>query len=241
MTVSEQNTIFNAPAADNTAVAQQAAAPAQQAAPSTTALPDGVAEFIGEGKKYRSVEEALKSVPHAQAHIDTLQKELAELREKAAKASAAEELLDELKRQQTGVQQPTIDPSDILGKVDSLVEQKLQQQKQLETAKANQARVADAFRESFGDKAEEQYVAIANSTGLDVSYLNSLAAKSPEAVLKLAGITASKQTTASKTASSISTEAFISAPKPNQPVKSIMYGASTADMVNAWRAVKPQL
>ena len=32
-------------------------------------LPTEVLDFVGDGKKYSSVEDALKSVPHAQKHI----------------------------------------------------------------------------------------------------------------------------------------------------------------------------
>ena len=35
-------------------------------------IPTEAAELVGDGKKYSSVEDALKSVPHAQKHIQTL-------------------------------------------------------------------------------------------------------------------------------------------------------------------------
>jgi hypothetical protein len=50
-------------------------------APKTFEIPTEVQSLVGEGKKYQSPEDALKSVPHAQKHIETLESELAEARE----------------------------------------------------------------------------------------------------------------------------------------------------------------
>jgi len=66
-------------------------------------IPTEAVDFVGDGKKYNSVEDALKSVPHAQKHIQTLESELATLKEELTKRKTAEELLDELK---SGIQQP---------------------------------------------------------------------------------------------------------------------------------------
>ena len=64
-------------------------------------IPTEAAELVGDGKKYSSVEDALKSVPHAQKHIQTLESELATLKEELMKRRTTEELLDEIK---SGVQ-----------------------------------------------------------------------------------------------------------------------------------------
>ena len=60
-------------------------------------IPTEAVELVGEGKKYSSVEDALKSVPHAQKHIQTLESELATLKEELSKRKTTEELLDEIK------------------------------------------------------------------------------------------------------------------------------------------------
>ncbi len=71
-------------------------------------IPTEAADFVGDGKKYNSVEDALKSVPHAQKHIQTLESELAAAREELAKRRTTEELLDEIK---SGIQ-PQATPAD---------------------------------------------------------------------------------------------------------------------------------
>ena len=43
-------------------------------------IPTEASELVGAGKKYQSVEDALKSVPHAQKHIQTLENELANVK-----------------------------------------------------------------------------------------------------------------------------------------------------------------
>ena len=60
-------------------------------------IPTEAAELVGDGKKYQSVEDALKSVPHAQKHIQTLESELASVKEELTKRRTTEELLDEIK------------------------------------------------------------------------------------------------------------------------------------------------
>ena len=60
-------------------------------------IPTEASELVGSGKKYTSVEDALKSVPHAQKHIQTLESELATLKEELTKRRTTEELLDEIK------------------------------------------------------------------------------------------------------------------------------------------------
>lgn len=242
--MSETNSIFVAAPADQQAATQVNAQPVPTVQPSTPVLPDEVAQFVGEGKKYRSVEDALKSVPHAQTHISNLEKELAEAREKLNKATAAEELLEVIKsQQQVQTTAPVVSTDDVLAKVGSLVEQKMQQQEAAKIAQANTKSVVDAFQAKFGEKAEEQYKAIAVTSGLDLATLNGLAARSPTAVLKLAGIDSKQvEPATSKPASTINTEAFTAQVRPQQQqTKGIMFGATTADMVSAWKAARPQL
>ena len=58
-------------------------------------IPTEAQDLVGEGKKYSSAEEALRSVPHAQQHIKTLEEEMAELKEELSKRKTTQELLDE--------------------------------------------------------------------------------------------------------------------------------------------------
>src|SRR5690606_35996662 len=55
-------------------------------------IPDEVLEFVGPGKKYATLADALKSVPNAQKHIQTLEDEMKQLRADKGSALSQEEV-----------------------------------------------------------------------------------------------------------------------------------------------------
>ena len=206
-------------------------------------IPTEALDFVGEGKKYKSAEDALKSVPHAQEHIKTLEEEMAQLKEELTRRKTAEELLDEFK---SGVQQTEATPQSVDLNQDTimnLVNQTLEQREKQTKAQSNAKSVASKFTEQYGSKAEEVYNKLAQDSGLTVEQLNNLSATSPNVVLKLSGLDA-KPATVGKPSSSINTQALGST-KPTELSARVPKGASTKDMLNAWRAagekVKSQL
>lgn len=205
--------------------------PPQDNLPNTPTIPTGLEEFVGEGKKWASVDEAVKSVPHAQKHIQTLEKEALELKAELAKRKSAEDILDEIKSgisQEGTTSKVEIDP-DIVAKIaEKVFSAKESQQK----AVNNVSKVANAFRETFGDKAEEIYNKAATESGLSVAQMNQLAASSPEAVLKLGGITVKpKEGSPAKLEGSNSN--FNN--KTTEPASARVVGRSTKDIVSAWQ------
>lgn len=196
-------------------------------------IPTEIAEFIGSGKKYQTAEEALKSVPHAQKHIQTLESELQTLKEELTKRKTAQELLDEMKSgfpQEKTSQGVEIDSD----KIAQLINETLTLKERQNTAKQNTESVASKFTDQFGEKAEEVYQTIAKESGLTVAQLNQLAASSPSAVLKLAGLTKGTQIPG-KTNSTINTESFNKVNPAAESSARVPKGASTKDLVNAWR------
>lgn len=200
-------------------------------------LPTEVVELVGEGKKYRTAEDALKALPHAQKHISTLEEEAKQLREELARRKAAEELLEEFKT--SGVlggqhnpqthEQTSVDYEQIVASVLAKEQAKL-------TAKQNQETVVSAFTTTFGDKTkgEEMYNKVAEESGLSIAALNQLAATSPEAVMRLAGITKKQETIPGKVNSTVNPQAFNDKPQGELSAR-LKPGASTKDMVSAWR------
>ena len=151
-------------------------------------IPTEAQDLVGEGKKYSSAEEALRSVPHAQNHIQTLESELSELKEELTKRKTTQELLDEIKSgvkpaenttQGVGLNQDT---------VMELVNQTLKQNEQKKTAQANASQVASKFSEKYGSNAETVYNSLAKDLNLSPQKLNELAATSPNLVLRLADL-----------------------------------------------------
>lgn len=221
-------TIFNGETPPNEAVTQ--------VTPPAVALPTEVAELVGEGKKYRTAEDALKALPHAQGHIKTLEEEAKQLREELAKRKAAEELLEEFKAsgvlggdRQKPTEQANVNYEEIVASV-------LAKKEAATTAQKNISTVVSAFTSTFGDKTkgEEMYNKVAEESGLSVAALNQLAATSPEAVMRLAGITKKQETMPGRVQGTINAETF--GDKPNTELSArLKPGASTKDMVNAWK------
>jgi len=204
-------------------------------------IPTEAQDLVGEGKKYSSAEEALRSVPHAQNHIQTLESELAELKSELSKRKTTQELLDEIKSgvkpaehttQEVGLNQDTIM---------ELVNNTLKQNEQKKTAQANASQVASKFSERYGSNAESVYNSLAKDLNLTPQKLNELAATSPNLVLRLADLEPNVQTNVPKTSSSVNTEA-LTANKPKAEVSAkVPRGASTKDLVNAWRAAGEEI
>lgn len=225
-------TIFDAPAGKTTSETGETAN-------TQLALPDEVKELIGEGKKYKSPEDALKSVPHAQRHILTLEQELAAAREELAKARTSEEVYATVKEMlATGGRPPEggkqAEPLDL----EAVLDRKLQEREARAAANANVATVKQVLVAQFGDKAAEVYSEKAKQLGIGVEFLNDLCARSPNAAFELLGVKPGSGDTKPAMRSSVNTELL----KPNEAPKpkSVMGGAKTSDVIEAWRAAKPK-
>jgi len=201
--------------------------------PPAPVIPTEVADLVGEGKKYRSVEDALKSVPHAQKHIQTLEEENARIKAELEKRRTAEELLDEVK---SGIQSG-VTPSRVEFNQDDVVKtvaQILEQKEAEKQAVANVDTVIGAFTAQFGEKAQEVFRTVATEAGMSLQALNQLSATSPSAVLKLAGLNGKREASPAKTGSSVNTQALAQTQPPGE-LSARVTGRSTKDLVNAWK------
>ena len=207
-----------------------------EAKPSSS-IPTEAIDWIGDGKKYRSVEDALKAVPHAQSHIKTLEQELAQAREELAKRKAAEDLLNEIK-QANSPQQAT--PSSVEANpevLSQIVEQVIEKKTAQQTAQQNAKTVIEKLTAVYGEKAKEQYYAMAAANGMSVQTLDALSMQSPSAVLKLAGID-SKQQSLGKLQSDVVAP---TQSKPNSSASVIPRYATTNDLVKAFKATEERI
>lgn len=154
-----------------------------------------VLEFIGDGKKYSNTEEADKGIRHAQDHIRQLEEENALMREKLAKASSVDEVLQAVKQQRavpsesTSTDQTTVATSEdeLKTLIQTIANDTISTREHEETAKKNSQSVADALIAQYGskDKAKEIYIQKASELNLN---LDEIASKSPKAVLELFNI-----------------------------------------------------
>lgn len=153
--------------------------------------------LVGEGKKFKTVEDLARGKYEADAYVERLTEEQKELRAELEKRVGLEEKLDSLLKAQEGRDRKPNDPP--AGKqVDDLDIDKLIDGKLSERAKAEQERTM--FQESqkavvdhFGGDAEQarQFVAKrAQELGVTPEYLGSRAKESKQAFLALVGIQA---------------------------------------------------
>ena len=181
---------------------------------------------------------ALKSLPHANEHISKLQAEMEELRAEVARRQSAEEVLQRLESKTTEKPEtPSVGTVD-LAQIEQLVDSRLTARQTAELQKNNLKSVVSKVNEVYGDKAEEMFYTTAKEAGLSMEQVNSLAATAPSAVLKLMGLTTKTSSLPGKTFSSINTEAMQHNNQESRSAK-VPFGASTKQMVDAWRNAKP--
>jgi len=234
----DQTTIF-----EETPAAQPTSEPAKSdVKPSMFSIPDTVKDLIGDGKKYSDIAKALESIPHAQSHIDTIQQENREMRERLRaleeqmnKAKTAEEIINEMKAQQgqTGNPSPSLDKDAVINLVRAVnAEERTQEQK-----RNNLKSVQSSLDSKFGEKRDQIIAAKANEMGVDLGFMKSLAETSPKAFLSFFSV-GSQEQIPSKTHSGIKMESITNVNQSNvppKPTKSVLFGATTDELVSEWR------
>lgn len=201
-------------------------------APVTSTVPPEVAELVGAGKKYATVEAAIAALPHAQTHISKLESELAALREDLTKRQTTQELLDALKS--TGTQNVATTTKEVnQDDIEKLVEQVVTKKEARKVADTNVNTVIAKFTEVYGaDKARDQFLKISQESGIPLSELNRLASISPSVIYKIAGIeTRSANTIPGKTTSTVNTQTS----QVEGEISAAVKGTSTRDLVDAWK------
>lgn len=224
---------------DSTIFDQGTTPPEVKQPPADIQLPDEVASLIGEGKKYATLADALKSIPHAQSHIATLEAEMKTAKERLEKAKSADEVYETVKEMLA--QGKTIPSEKQLGApdLDHLLDRKLEAREQALKAKENTDFVKHVLVEQFGDKAIEVYKEKAASLGIGVEFLNDLCAKSPTAAMELLGVKASKTTAPTTQKGALNTALLDTLKTPPAP-KTVMGGQSSSELIAAWRAAAPK-
>ena len=190
--------------------------------------------------KYKDVQTALEALRHSQEFIPQLKSEKEKTEQQLAALSAEVERLKTLEqsieqlnlqnRGNEGTPPASISKDDVASMVNATLTQREVAIKQ----KANQDAVAESVQKAFGDKAQETFYGKAKELGMSAEEINSLAAKSPTAVLKLFGIdkVVTQQVTGLPTGGSVNTTGIT----PHQDTyigsnkNSALVGATTADL-----------
>ena len=144
--------------------------------------------------KYRDPQTAFEALKHSQEFIPQLKNENSSLREKVlelegmvTKLKTVEETVERLAASQGRGGETTslaIDEQSIA----ELMERTLTKRDQEVRQRTNISQVTAKLKEKFGENAEATFYNKADELGMDRSEINSLAAKSPQAVLQLFGM-----------------------------------------------------
>jgi len=202
------------------------------------AIPEAVQGIVGEGKKYATAEDALQSIPHAQHHIESLEQEMADLREDLSKRKAVEEVLQEINKTPT---EQLAEPQLSQEQLDALIDNRLTAKTNQDIKDANVSEVIEKFVSLYGDKekAQEVYVKKAADLGLNIEQLNTLSASSPQAVYEMFGMAKSDAPAPTQIHSNVNSEAQINLQQAPDAPKSVMGRSTHSDDISAWRAAKP--
>lgn len=141
--------------------------------------------------KYKTIQDALVGLQHANAHIQTLvtekrqvEQEKQSLQTAAEKVAELERVVAELTKAPPQATPAAVDPTQI----QEMVSQAINATKTQEIQKQNTAEVVNAAKQTFGEKAEEMFYSRAQDVGLSREQINALAASSPQAALKILGL-----------------------------------------------------
>lgn len=214
--------------------------------PANTNVPDDVATILGSIKnergepKYKDLHTALQALQHSQEFIPTLKTqydaekaEAQRLREEVARLKTIEETVAALTNQREPASQPT-NTGLSEEQIAELVNRTLSRKEAQTQSTANLESVVSSLQTVFGTDAEKKFYDKAKELGMTVAEMNTLAAKSPKAVLSMLGVNGQQahKPNTTVTTSSVNTSAF----QPNQETfvgrnnKPTLIGATTQDM-----------
>lgn len=188
------------------------------------------------GQKYSDVITALAALKHTQEHVKTLEDENTRFRTESVKAKTMDEVLQQIATTKTTTEGLTSSPELDVEKVRNATFGAMEEYRAQQVAATNRTKVETALLEKFKDtdKAKEAFVSKAGELGLSVSTLDELAATSPKAVLEYFNM--SKDSSPKPIEGTVNTDALGNFVAPTKVTKNIMYGASTADILESWRA-----
>lgn len=144
-----------------------------------------VHELVGEGKKFKTVDELAHGKQESDRYIDTLKGEKEEL---TALVENLKERLAAAQRTQPDPAQHTSPPTVSSDDLVKTVRDVIAEENAVQTRAVNLNSFEKEITKAFGDKAADKLREAANTTGMSVDQLKELAATTPEAAKRLVGI-----------------------------------------------------
>lgn len=174
-------------------------------------------QLVGEGKRFKNIDELAKSKLEADTFIEKLKQEQAELRERLDKSLNADEQLAALKAElqelkSSGKPKENTTPELTSDKIRELVQASITEHEIARTATQNTDTVNSAMVSQFGsvEKAKEVFLAKAKELNMAPTELKDIASKSPTAFYTLLGLNNKGKDAVGNvsTKSTVNTEAF---------------------------------
>lgn len=187
-------------------------------------------------QKYADVATALGSIPHAQSKIDELSGEVAKLQEELQKRQGMEDMIEHMKSSSSAPEAPSVSGGLDEQAVTSILQQQLAQMEQAKAREANAATVRQALESKYGEKANDVFKSKAAELGVTEAQFTELAFTAPKLVMShFDGMKVNDPQPLG--GEGINTASI----KPSAPeYKSVMRGASIKDVVEQFKAHKPQ-
>jgi adenosyl cobinamide kinase/adenosyl cobinamide phosphate guanylyltransferase len=154
---------------------------------------DYLAELVGDGKKFRTVEDLAKGKAESDRYIATLTAQLDEARTEVQKRIALEELKTAiLERDNNNNQltpgQPEQKPVVDADSIEELVNKKLTEAEATKIRNANEAAVADKLTSVWGENAKVELARAGAAIGMSLKELQEIGQRNPQALFKLIGV-----------------------------------------------------
>lgn len=155
---------------------------------------DFLSELVGEGKKFKDAKELAKGKAYSDAHIQTLEQTLAQIREELKTRKTAAELIDQINQRRTPDSNPIPDNRNLdadtqnnnkSGMTSEDVERMFYERELQRQRNDNLTIASQKLRDLHGDTAAGALQAKAQELGLDTAYLKNMAQEAPNAFLAL--------------------------------------------------------
>lgn len=155
-------------------------------------------ELVGEGKKFKSVDDLARGKAEADAYIATIVRQLDETKQELNTRARLEEMLTQLRPTPAAAPQPAaVDPLQsehreqtngfTADDVDKLINERLTQREIARTKQQNFDFAKQELEKAFGTNYGEVLKNKASELGVAPEWVNNLATENPKALLKLVG------------------------------------------------------
>lgn len=161
--------------------------------------PNYLEVLVGEGKKFQSPEALAKGKFEADTYIETLKNELAAEKAKSSNGMNVETLLTEIRKINEGKNDPDNGQPAVTEplqtntpNIEDIVLQTLRKTESERSVQTNRKTVIDKMSAVWGADTTKELKKTADSLGVSVEYLDSVASQSPSVFFQLTGLNANR-------------------------------------------------